>query len=92
MAFPSDLEIASAAQLRPLTDVAADAGIPPECLEPYGLGAAKVDLSAIHQMSERPRAAYVVVTAITPTPLGEERRLPPSDWVRRSSTSGARPP
>ena len=70
-AFPSDLEIATGARLRPLTDVAADAGVPPECLEPYGRGAAKVDLSAVERMADRPRAAYVVVTAITPTPLGE---------------------
>ena len=70
-AFPSDLEIATQARLRPLTDVAADAGVPSECLEPYGRGAAKVDLSAVERMADRPRAAYVVVTAITPTPLGE---------------------
>ncbi len=71
MAFPTDLEIAADARLRPLEDVAADAGIPPGCLEPYGRGAAKIDLSAVELMSDRPKAAYVVVTAITPTPLGE---------------------
>ena len=42
MPFPTDLEIASQAKLKPLGDIAADAGIPPEMLEPYGTGAAKV--------------------------------------------------
>ncbi len=71
MGFPSDLEIASKASLKPLADVAGAAGIPPEHLEPYGSGAAKISLDAIADMADRPRAKYVVVTAITPTPLGE---------------------
>ena len=71
MSFPSDLEIARGAQLRPLTDIAAESGIPAEFLEPYGSGAAKIKLAAIEAMTDRPRAAYVVVSAITPTPLGE---------------------
>ena len=71
MAFPSDLEIASQARLRPLEEIAAGAGIPQECLEFYGKGAAKVDLAAVEAMADRPRARYVVVSAITPTPLGE---------------------
>ena len=71
MGFPSDLEIARGAQLRPLEEIAAEAGIPEDCLELYGEGAAKVRLDAIDAMVDRPRARYVVVTAITPTPLGE---------------------
>ncbi len=71
MGFPSDLEIASHATLRPLTEIAASAGIPLEHLEPYGSGAAKIQLEAIEKMQDRPRAKYVVVSAITPTPLGE---------------------
>jgi formate--tetrahydrofolate ligase len=71
MPFPSDLEIASQANLAPLSDIAAAAGIPAECLEPYGSGAAKITLDAIEKMADRPRARYVVVSAITPTPLGE---------------------
>lgn len=78
--LPSDLDIASAATLRPLTEVAADLGVTPEHLEPYGRDVAKIDLSVLdepapdaepgHPASGR-RAKYVVVTAITPTPLGE---------------------
>ena len=71
MAFPSDLEIARGAVLRPLADVAAEAGIPSEFLEPYGVGVAKVGLGAVGAMSGLSRARYVVVSAITPTPLGE---------------------
>jgi formate--tetrahydrofolate ligase len=71
VSFPTDLEIARKADLRPLVDVAADAGIPGEYLEPYGRGAAKISLDAIGAMADRPRAKYVVVSAITPTPLGE---------------------
>lgn len=71
MAFPSDLDIAQAAPLKPLSEIAEHAGIPLEFLEPYGKGAAKIDLAAIEAMQDRPRAKYVVVSAITPTPLGE---------------------
>ena len=71
MAFPSDLEIAQGATLRPLTEIAENAGIPLDNLEPYGSGAAKIQLEAIPKMADRPDAKYVVVSAITPTPLGE---------------------
>ena len=71
MAFPSDLDIAQAATLKPLADIADVAGIPQECLEPYGKVAAKISLDAIDKMADRPDAKYVVVSAITPTPLGE---------------------
>ncbi|MAU34293.1 MAG: formate--tetrahydrofolate ligase [Actinobacteria bacterium] len=71
MSFPSDLEIARKAELKPLTDVAKESGIPEESLELYGEGAAKIKLEAIDAMAGKPKAKYVVVTAITPTPLGE---------------------
>lgn len=71
MSFPSDLEIASKASLKPLTEIAEGSGIPLEHLEPYGSGAAKIQLEAIEKMQDRPKAKYVVVSAITPTPLGE---------------------
>ena len=71
MSFPTDLEIAKQASLAPLVDIAAGAGIPADLLEPYGTGSAKIRLDAIDAMADRPRAKYVVVSAITPTPLGE---------------------
>ena len=71
MTVPSDLDIAKQADLKPLHDIAAAAGIPTQHLEPYGAGAAKIRLKAIEDMADRPQARYVVVSAITPTPLGE---------------------
>ncbi len=67
----SALEISRRAVLKPVTKIAAEAGIPEDLLEPYGEYVAKVGLDAIEALSDRPRARYVVVTAITPTPLGE---------------------
>ena len=71
MSIPSDLEIASGATLLPLPEVAAAAGISEEFLEMYGTGAAKIKLEAIEALKDREDAKYVVVSAITPTPLGE---------------------
>lgn len=67
----SDLEIARAANLRPIADVARDMGLPEEVLEPYGRNVMKIGLEAIELMADRPRAKYVVVSAVSPTPLGE---------------------
>ena len=70
-AFPSDLEIARRANLLPMTEIAAKMGIGAHLLEPYGHDVAKVKLEAIEELAGRPQAKYVVVSAITPTPLGE---------------------
>lgn len=67
----SGLEIGRAATQKPIEEIAADMGLGPHLLEPYGSGVAKVDLAAIDELRDRPRAKYVVVSAITPTPLGE---------------------
>lgn len=69
--MPSDLEIARTAHLDPIGEVAARAGIAEKYLELYGRDVAKVSLDAIGATMDRPRAKYIVVTAITPTPLGE---------------------
>jgi formate--tetrahydrofolate ligase len=72
MSFPSDLEIARAVKPRPIVDVARDLGIADDELELYGPTKAKVTMEAIRRLeAERPRGRYVLVTAITPTPLGE---------------------
>ncbi len=72
MSFPSDLDIARSVTPRPIVDIAAELGIRDEELELYGPTKAKVTLAAIERLeAERPRGKYVVVTAITPTPLGE---------------------
>jgi len=71
MAFPTDLEIARAATPKPMTEIAAKMGIGEHLLQPYGTDLAKIRLDAIDELSDRPKGKYVVVTAITPTPLGE---------------------
>src|SRR5215472_13519960 len=71
MAIPSDLDIARAASLKPLDDIAHELGIGEHLLEPYGESVVKIKLAAIDELADRPKAKYVVVTAITPTPLGE---------------------
>ena len=71
----SDLEIAQAAQLRPIVDVAADVGIQEDELDLYGRYKAKVNLSVLDRMADAPDGKFVLVTAITPTPLGEGKTV-----------------
>ena len=68
---PSDIEIAQAATPDPISQIAAEAGILPEELELYGNSKAKVSLSLRERLKDQPDGKYIVVTAITPTPLGE---------------------
>jgi len=69
--MPSSLEIAQSATLRPILELADEIGLLPEEVEPYGRYKAKVDLSVIERLAERPDAKLINVTAITPTPAGE---------------------
>ncbi|GAB4561128.1 MAG: formate--tetrahydrofolate ligase [Anaerolineae bacterium] len=68
---PSDLEIAQAAKLKPITEIAASVGLTPDDLELYGKYKAKVHLDVLERFKDRPQGKYIDVTAITPTPLGE---------------------
>ncbi|HZM56109.1 MAG TPA: formate--tetrahydrofolate ligase [Acidimicrobiales bacterium] len=68
---PTALEIARKASLKPVAVIAEEIGIPTEFLEPHGEFVAKVGLDAITALADRPTARYVLVTAVTPTPLGE---------------------
>ncbi len=68
---PRDIEIAQSATLLPIRELAAKAGILPEELEPHGRYKAKVSLAVRDRLQEAPNGKYIVVTAITPTPLGE---------------------
>ena len=73
---PSDLEIAQEAELRPITEVAKDAGILDEELEPYGKYMAKIDYTKVlERLKDRPNGKMICVTAITPTPLGEGKTV-----------------
>lgn len=68
---PSDIEIAQAATLVPIEAIAEKMGLSRSDIEFYGESVAKIKLEAIDKLKDRPDAKYVVVTAITPTPLGE---------------------
>jgi len=68
---PADIDIAQAAELRPITEIAAAVGLTEDDLELYGRYKAKVHLDAQEKLRDRPTARYIDVTAITPTPLGE---------------------
>ena len=68
---PSDLEIAQAAELRPIIEIAKKVGLEQKDLVPYGWYKAKVSLSVLDRLQDKPNGKYIDVTAITPTPLGE---------------------
>ncbi|MCZ8140555.1 MAG: formate--tetrahydrofolate ligase [Acetobacteraceae bacterium] len=67
----TDLDIARAATLKPIADIATRAGIPADALEPYGKYKAKIGLDFICAQADRPDGALVLVTGINPTPAGE---------------------
>lgn len=71
---PSDLDIAQAADIKPIVEIAAKLGINQRHLIPFGHDKAKVHLDVLKDISDRPRDKYIDVTAITPTPLEKERR------------------
>ncbi len=69
--IPSDLEIAQAAKLKPIVEIAASLGLTEDDLDLYGKYKAKIHLDVLQRIWDRPQGHYVDVTAITPTPLGE---------------------
>jgi len=68
---PNDLQIAQAATVKPILDIAASIGLTDDDLEVYGKYKAKVHLDVLEKFTDRPQGKYIDVTAITPTPLGE---------------------
>ncbi len=68
---PADIEIAQAARKQPIEEIAARLDIPADALIPYGHDKAKIDLSYIESLNDRPDGRLILVTAITPTPAGE---------------------
>ncbi len=69
--MPSDIEIARDAILKPIGDIAAQLGIPPESVENYGRYKAKISLDYIQSLEGRPDGKLILVTALSPTPAGE---------------------
>ncbi len=71
MSVPRDIDIAQAADLRPILEIAAKLGLTEDDLDLYGKYKAKVHLDVLQKYADRPQGKYIDVTAITPTPLGE---------------------
>src|SRR5215210_4587759 len=69
--LPSSLEIAQAATLRPIEEIAAAAGLTPEEVEPYGRTKAKIDRGVLDRLRDTADGKLICVTAITPTKAGE---------------------
>ena len=69
--FQSDIEIARAARLLPITEVGGKLGIPAEALHPYGQTKAKIDLAYLRSLNEQPGGKLILVTAVSPTTAGE---------------------
>jgi formate--tetrahydrofolate ligase len=87
----SSLEIAQAATLRPIAQLAEEAGIEPDELELYGRYKAKVDLAILDRLADRPDGKIVNVTAITPTPPGEGKTTTSVSLVQGLGALGRRP-
>ncbi|MBI3659101.1 formate--tetrahydrofolate ligase [Candidatus Acetothermia bacterium] len=72
---PNDLEVAQAAELIPISEIAEEIGLEPEEIELYGRYKAKVHLEVRDRLAKRPNGKYIDVTAINPTPLGEGKTV-----------------
>jgi methylenetetrahydrofolate dehydrogenase (NADP+)/methenyltetrahydrofolate cyclohydrolase/formyltetrahydrofolate synthetase len=68
---PSDIEIAMEQTPKPILHLAREVGLLPDELESYGKYKAKVELSVLERLKHRTNGKYVVISGITPTPLGE---------------------
>ena len=71
MEIKSDIEIAQAAEMKNIKEIAATAGIADEYLEQYGNYKAKIDTKLLNDLQDKPNGKLILVTAITPTPAGE---------------------
>ena len=71
MAVKSDIEIAQAAKVRPIQEIAEKLGIPTEALIPYGHDKAKIGADFIKSNSKKKDGKLILVTAVSPTPAGE---------------------
>jgi formate--tetrahydrofolate ligase len=86
----SGLEIAQEAQLRPIVDIAEAAGIETEELERYGEHRAKIDLSILDRLADRPDGKLIITTAITPTKAGEGKTTTSVSLTQGLGTIGKR--
>lgn len=88
--MPKDLDIARAATLRPIADIAAAAGIPADALIPYGRHKGKLDQDFVRSLESRPDGALVLVCGISPTPAGEGKTTTTIGLADALAATGAR--
>ena len=81
MTFKSDIQIAREASKRPIQEIGQKLGISSDDLLPYGHDKAKVSQKFIDSVQDRPDGKLILVTAINPTPAGEEKPRPPLVWA-----------
>jgi len=91
MSIPTDIEIAHAARLVPIDQVAEGMGLLSDEVEAYGRTVAKVSLGVRDRRRDDPKAKYVVVTGITPTPLGEGKTTTAVGLAQGLAKLGTRP-
>lgn len=72
---PSDLEIAQAHKMTPITEIAASIGLKEDDIDLYGRYKAKINLDVLRKFADRPMGKLIDITAITPTPLGEGKTV-----------------
>jgi formyltetrahydrofolate synthetase len=72
---PSDINIAQAAEMIPIVEIAKSLGLSEDDIDLYGKWKAKVHLDVLETLKDRPNGKYIDVTAITPTPLGEGKTV-----------------
>jgi formate--tetrahydrofolate ligase len=89
--MPSSLEIAQQATLRPIADLATEIGLEDDEIELYGRYKAKVDLSVLDRLRDRPNAKLIGVTAITPTKAGEGKTTTAVSLTQGLGTIGKSP-
>src|SRR6266849_4449737 len=89
--MPSSLEIAQAATLRPIAELAVEIGLEPDEVELYGRYKAKVGRSVLDRLADRPDGKLIDVTAITPTPAGEGKTTTAVSLTQGFGKLGKRP-
>ena len=88
---PSDLDIAQAAKVKPILEIADDLGLDEDDLILFGKYKAKVNLDVMPKLTDRPHGKYIDVTAITPTPLGEGKTTTAIGLVQGLGVIGKKP-
>jgi formyltetrahydrofolate synthetase len=89
--IPSSLEIAQSARLRPIREIAEEAGLRPDEVELYGRYKGKIDLSVLERLSDQPDGKLIDVTAITPTKAGEGKTTTSVSLTQGLGHVGRRP-